>query len=154
MRYISGKALLIVAMSIVSNWIVQNGLSAGVLAAPGYTGKEVIELIVRIHHRQFIPDVFHLTAGQSTRLTLINEDAELHAFVPMDLFVNMNVQVGGNGAPQFDKEGFRRVLIPSGGHVILAFIPKIIGSYSFFCDLPGHIMNGTILVESVEHMLQ
>jgi len=108
---------------------------------------ERAEHIVRIQNRQFIPHVLHLRVGQPTRLILKNEDAELHAFVPEALFVRANVQVSGNGAPQFGDQGFRRVLLPTMGQTELVFAPKRAGSFPFFCDLPGHVMNGTVVVE-------
>ena len=98
--------------------------------------------------------MIRLRVGQPTRLILQNDDAELHAFVPTDLLAQTNVQVGGNGAPQFDDHGFRRVLVPSSGQVELIFSPKHVGSYPFFCDLPGHIMNGTVVVDGEKDMLQ
>ena len=117
----------------------ETGLSAGT--------KGLDEHTVRIHNRQFIPHVLHLRVGQKTRLILKNEDAELHAFVPDALFVRTNVQVSGNGAPQFGDWGFRRVLLPMLGQTELEFTPKEAGSFPFFCDLPGHVMNGTVVVE-------
>ena len=108
---------------------------------------EVVEHTVRIQNRQFIPHVLRLQVGQTVRLILKNEDTELHAFVPEALFVRANVQVSGNGAPQFGGQGFRRVLLPTLGHTELVFVPKRAGSYPFFCDLPGHVMNGTVVVE-------
>ena len=112
------------------------------------------QVIVHIENRRFLPQLIRLRVGQLTRLILLNDDAELHAFVPTDLLVKTNVQVGGNGAPQFDDHGFRRVLVSSGGQAELIFSPKHVGSYAFFCDLPGHIMNGTIVVAGEKDMLQ
>ena len=113
---------------------------------PG-NGPEAVDHILRIQDRQFIPPVLYLRVGQPTRLILKNEDAELHAFVPEMLFVRANVQVSGNGAPQFGNEGFRRVLLPTLGQTELVFAPKQAGSYPFFCDLPGHVMNGIVIVK-------
>ena len=112
------------------------------------------QVTVHIENRRFLPQLILLRVGQPTRLIFLNDDAELHAFVPTDLLAQTNVQVGGNGAPQFDGQGFRRVLVPSSGQVELIFSPKHVGSYPFFCDLPGHIMNGVIVVEGRKDMLQ
>ena len=111
------------------------------------TSEDTTEHIIRIQNRQFVPRVLYLRVGQTTRLILKNEDAELHAFVPEALFVRANVQVSGNGAPQFGDQGFRRVLLPTLGQTELVFSPKQAGSFPFFCDLPGHVMNGTVVVE-------
>ena len=105
------------------------------------------QVAVHIENRRFLPQLIRLHVGQPTRLILVNDDAELHAFVPTGLLAQTNVQVGGNGAPQFDDQGFRRILVPSSGQAELLFSPKHVGSYSFFCDLPGHIMNGIIVVD-------
>lgn len=112
-------------------------------------GQEEIAVTVRVENRRFIPHVVNLRVGQQVRFILKNEDVELHAFVPANLLVRTNVQVSGDGAPQFGKEGFRRVLIPSGGQVELVFTSKEAGSFPFFCDLPGHVMNGTIVIDGL-----
>lgn len=126
-------------------WSPTPGHSAAVPDA--VLGQEDVAVTVHIENRRFIPHVVNLRVGQRVRLTFKNEDVELHAFVPANLLVRTNVQVSGDGAPQFGKEGFRRVLIPSGGQVELVFTSKEAGSFPFFCDLPGHIMNGTIVVD-------
>ena len=122
------------------------GIGFGASVPVGTPSQEDIGVTVRIESRRFIPHVVNLRLGQRVRLVLKNEDAELHAFVPVNLLVRTNVQVSGDGAPQFGKDGFRRVLIPSGGRVELVFTLKQAGSFPFFCDLPGHVMNGTIVV--------
>ncbi|RMH06466.1 MAG: hypothetical protein D6704_07315 [Nitrospirae bacterium] len=100
-----------------------------------------------IQHRVFRPSLIHLRTGRKTRLIIQNHDAELHAFVPIDFLKRTSVQVSGNGAPEFGRDGFRRVLIPSAGQAELLFIPRQSGTYAFSCDLPGHVMAGTIVVE-------
>lgn len=143
----------IVAMVIcvMAGWMGFGGEYSVVGAAP-LNGKETLEgqaqhITVHIENRRFSPHVIRLRVGQPTRLVLKNDDAELHAFVPSDLLVRTNVQVEGNGAPQFDKRGFNRVLLPSQGQAELTFSPREAGSFPFFCDLPGHVMNGTVVVE-------
>ncbi len=121
-------------------------------ASPSSTMREgfaedVREITVHIENRRFLPHMIRLHVGERIRLVLKNDDVELHAFVPTDLLAQTNVQVEGDGAPQFNKQGFHRVLIPSQGQAELTFSPKRAGSYPFFCDLPGHVMNGTIVVE-------
>lgn len=121
-------------------------------ASASLNGNEAVvsktqHIIVHIENRRFVPHLIRLRVGQHIRLVFKNDDVELHAFVPTDLLAKTNVQVAGNGAPQFDRQGFHRVLIPSQGQAELTFSPKHAGSFPFFCDLPGHIMNGTIVVE-------
>jgi|SRR5687768_12996885 uncharacterized cupredoxin-like copper-binding protein len=104
-------------------------------------------VVVTMHARQFDPPVIVLHAGRKTHLVLSNEDAELHAFVPDGLFVGVNLNVGGNGAPEFGESGFKKVIIPSGGRTDIRFTPERPGNYPFLCDMPGHEMRGTIVVE-------
>lgn len=96
--------------------------------------------------RQFIPPVTVLTTGEPVTLIIKNEDEELHAFVPLLLFQGINVQVTGNGAPEFNDTGFVRVLIPPDGQAELRFRPSAAGHFFYICDLPGHQMRGEIIV--------
>ena len=105
------------------------------------------KISVNLYARQFEPATLTLTAGQKTKLVFHNLDAELHAFVPIDLLVGVNVNISGNGAPEFGKNGFKRVIIPSQGNVEIRFVPQRPGVYPFYCDMPGHEMRGTIVVE-------
>jgi hypothetical protein len=88
-----------------------------------------------------------LHAGRKTTLVLRNEDAELHAFVPGSLFAGVNLNISGNGAPEFGEQGFKRVIIPSEGWAEIRFVPDRVGTYPFVCDMPGHEMKATIVVE-------
>ncbi len=117
-------------------------------------GQEAVTVTVQIRSRRFIPHVVHIPVGQQVRLILKNQDAELHAFVPVDFLTRTNVQVAGNGAPQFGKDGFSRVLIPAQGRAELVFASRKAGAFPFFCDLPGHLMNGTIVVDGEANMLE
>lgn len=105
------------------------------------------EVIVHIQTRKFQPDTLSIRSGERVRLILRNQDAELHAFVPVGLFLKTALNVTGNGAPQFGPDGLLRVLLPSRGQTEILFVPKRPGSYPFFCDLPGHVMQGTIVVQ-------
>ena len=133
--------------------VLASGLGASVgWALPSSQAQErrvddVRHITVHIENRRFLPHVIRLRVGEQIHLVLKNDDVELHAFVPTDLLAHTNVQVEGNGAPQFNGQGFHRVLIPSQGEAELTFSPKQVGSYPFFCDLPGHVMNGTVVVE-------
>jgi uncharacterized cupredoxin-like copper-binding protein len=104
-------------------------------------------VLVTMRARQFDPPVIILHTGRKTHLVLRNEDAELHAFVPNKLFLGVNLNVGGNGAPEFSESGFKKVIIPSGGRVDIRFVPEHAGEYQFLCDMPGHEMRGPIRVD-------
>ena len=105
------------------------------------------EVTINIKSRKFLPDALSLTVGQKTRIVLKNLDTELHAFLPVGLLMDTHLNVSGNGSPQFAKEGLVRVLLPTTGQTEIVFTPSRPGSYPFFCDLPGHVMRGTIVVE-------
>ncbi len=106
------------------------------------------EVFIDIRARAFLPSTVKLHAGRKARLVFKNHDAELHAFVPVGLFVGVNLNITGNGAPEFGAEGFKRVIIPSSGEVIIRFVPEHAGVYPFFCDMPGHSqMRATIIIE-------
>ena len=102
---------------------------------------------LNIKTRTFDPETITLTPNQKTRLTIINHDSELHAFVPVGLLSHTHINLSGNGAPQFGKEGLLRVLLPTRGRADIVFIPTRPGNYPFFCDLPGHVMRGNIMVQ-------
>jgi len=115
---------------------------------------EALEVTINIRSREFRPDSLTVTVGQKTRLVLKNLDTELHAFVPVGLLADSHVAVSGNGAPQFAKEGFVRVLLPTRGQTEIEFTPARPGTYPYFCDLPGHVMRGTIVVRENSGMVQ
>jgi plastocyanin len=115
---------------------------------------EILEEIIHIRHRAFQPSKLTIPVGQKTRLVLKNLDTELHAFVPVALLADSHVAVSGNGAPQFAKEGFVRVLLPTRGQTEIVFTPVRPGTYPYFCDLPGHVMRGTIVVRENMGMVQ
>ncbi|MGH7232884.1 MAG: cupredoxin domain-containing protein [Nitrospiraceae bacterium] len=104
-------------------------------------------VVVKIRARQFEPAHVRLHAGRKTTLVFQNEDAELHAFAPGNFFVGVNLNISGNGAPEFGDHGFKRVIIPSEGLVEIRFVPDRIGVYPFSCDMPGHEMKAALVVE-------
>lgn len=105
------------------------------------------EVVVHIKTREFRPDRVSIRSGEKIRLIFRNEDAELHAVVPVGLFMKTTLNLTGNGAPQFGPDGLLRVLLPSNGQTEILFIPERPGQYPYFCDLPGHVMRGTIVVQ-------
>jgi plastocyanin len=127
--------------------------TAVVMATPPSTtlaptpGDAEEEVLVKIRARQFVPDTVMLHAGHKTKLVFYNQDVELHAFVPVGLFDGMHLNIGGNGAPEFTAQGFKRVIVPSEGRAEFRFIPERPGVYPYFCDMPGHEMKATIVVQ-------
>lgn len=140
---------------VLSTAIVLIGLVPGLTgtsmafdsSVASFDPRPTTDVIIDVKTRQFQPDTISLPLGQKTRFILRNKDAELHAFVPVGLFLNTTLNVTGNGAPQFGEDGLLRVLLPSTGQTEILFTPERPGNYPFFCDLPGHIMRGTIVVQ-------
>jgi len=97
--------------------------------------------------RAFSPETLTLLQGKPVALVIRNDDEDLHAFVPLLLLQHTNVQVSGNGAPEFNETGFVRVLIPPHGRAELRFTPKTTGVFPYICDLPGHNMRAQIVVK-------
>ena len=116
------------------------------MAEASETARAASSVEIVASQRAFTPDTLSLPVGQPVTLIIRNEDEGLHAFVPLLLFLRANVQIGGNSAPEFNEAGLARVLIPPHGRVELRFTPKTIGTFSYICDLPGHIMRGEIHV--------
>jgi plastocyanin len=114
--------------------------------SPPDTNSEQV-VVVDIAGRQFHPPEVTMHAGRRTALIFQNRDAELHAFVASDLLRGVNLNVSGNGAPEFGPEGFKRVIIPSSGRAEIRFVPERPGRYSYLCDMPGHEMKATIIVQ-------
>ena len=102
---------------------------------------------VVIQGRQFQPDKTVLHQGQKTLLVFKNQDSELHTFAPSGLFAGESFNVGGNGAPEFGPEGFKRIILPADGMAEIRFTPSRSGAYRYVCDMPGHQMSGVIVVE-------
>lgn len=117
--------------------------------APAADPQETV-VTINIKSREFSPNTLEITVGQKTRLVLKNLDSELHAFLPVGLLTDIHLNVSGSGAPQFSKEGLSRVLLPTRGQTDIVFIPSHPGTFPYFCDLPGHVMRGTIVVHENE----
>ncbi|HKO29984.1 MAG TPA: cupredoxin domain-containing protein [Nitrospiraceae bacterium] len=107
-----------------------------------------LELItVDIRGRMFIPNHVLLHHDRLTALRFRNHDTELHTVVAKELFFGLDLNVGGNGAPEFGPDGLRRVIIPPDGLIEIQFSPTRTGTFSYLCDMPGHDMKALILVE-------
>ena len=107
--------------------------------------EEIVEVVMQ--SRAFIPTRTILHQHRRTRLVFRNQDSELHAFAPTDLFTGVSFHVSGNGAPEFGSGGFKRVIVPAEGRAEIHFTPAKPGEYRYLCDMPGHEMNGIIVVE-------
>ncbi len=102
---------------------------------------------ITIRARSFEPATVPVQAGRKTRLVFHNMDAELHAVVPGGLLTGLHLNISGSGAPEFDANGLKRVIIPSLGKAEILFVPVRPGTYPYFCDMPGHQMSGAITVK-------
>ena len=107
-----------------------------------------VKITIQIQNRKFKPDVLYVRIGQKTRLIFKNHDAELHAFVPSEMLIRGSFQISGTGFPEFTRNGLYRILIPPSGQTDILFVPGQLGIYRFFCNLPGHVMIGNVVVEA------
>jgi len=107
--------------------------------------EEMVTVIIEA--RRFMPDRTVLHQGLKTTLVFKNRDAELHTVMPFELFARMSPTVSGNGALEFEGEGFKRVIIPPDGTAEFHFTPTEPGEYRYVCDMPGHEMKAVIVVE-------
>lgn len=132
------------------------GWTVVILAVISFTGMPLnvaasvdqIPVVITIKGRQFHPPLVTLQVGHPATLVLENLDTELHSFVPKDLLRGVNLNVGGNGAPEFGEEGLKRVIIPPEGRTEIRFTPLHPGEFGYICDMPGHQMRAQIVVEN------
>ena len=108
---------------------------------------EMESVTVEIRSRAFIPQQIHLHHGRKTVLRFHNHDTELHTVVAKELFLSDDLNLGGNGAPEFGPEGLKKVIIPPEGLIEFQFTPARTGTFSYLCDMPGHDMKAVIVVE-------
>jgi plastocyanin len=108
---------------------------------------EVESVTVEILGRMFIPNHVLLHHDQKTVLRFRNHDTELHTVVAKELFFGVDLNVGGNGAPEFGPDGLKRVIIPPDGLLEIQFTPARTGTFPYLCDMPGHNMQAVIVVE-------
>ena len=138
-------ASTLAALSLAVLWL--HGGHSLVLASEPEVDTQAIRVDITIKARRFHPSPVSVPVGRPIMLVFHNEDVELHAFVPQQFLEHAPVHIDGNGAPQFGEKGFERVLIPSGGSEEIHFVPTAVGTFEYRCDLPGHQMIGTIVVE-------
>lgn len=120
------------------------------LATPTFaspTEFEMESVTVEIRSRVFIPQQIHLQKGRKAVLRFRNHDTELHTVVAKELFLSDDLNLGGNGAPEFGPEGLKKVIIPPEGLIEFQFTPARTGAFSYLCDMPGHNMQAEIVVE-------
>jgi plastocyanin len=128
-------------------WFISLAL---VLATPAIalpTEAEVESVTVEIRSRIFIPQHVHLHHDRKTVLRFRSHDTELHTVVAKELFLSADLNVSGNGAPEFGPNGLKRVIIPAEGLIEFQFTPAHTGTFSYLCDMPGHNMQAVIVVE-------
>ena len=138
-------ASTLAAISLSVLWL--HGGHVLVLASEPALDAQATRVDITIKARQFPPSPVSVPVRRPVALVFHNEDGELHAFVPTRFLEGVPLHVEGNGAPQFGERGLERVLIPSGGREEIHFVPTAVGTFEYRCDLPGHQMIGTIVVE-------
>lgn len=145
MWYRRSLASTLAALSLAVVWL--HGGHVLVLASEPALDAQATRVDITIKARQFHPSPVSMPVRRPVALVFHNEDVELHAFVPTRFLEGVPLHVEGNGAPQFGERGLERVLLPSGGREEIHFVPTAVGTFEYRCDLPGHQMIGTIVVE-------
>ena len=120
-------------------------LATPTIALP--TETEVESFTVEIRSRVFSPQQIHVHLDRKTLLRFRNHDTELHTVVAKELFLNPDLNIGGNGAIEFGPDGLKRVIIPAEGLIEFQFTPARTGTFPYLCDMPGHNMQAVITVE-------
>ena len=128
-------------------WFICLALALATPAIALPTEDEVESFTVEIRSRLFIPQHVHLHHDRKTVLRFRSHDTELHTVVAKELFLSADLNVGGNGAPEFGPNGLKRVIIPAEGLIEFQFTPARTGTFSYLCDMPGHNMQAVIVVE-------
>jgi plastocyanin len=130
---------------IASPSIASDTIGQPLTALPAET--KVESVTIEIQWRMFAPNHVVLHHDQKTVLRFRNHDTELHTVVAKELFFGVDLNVGGNGAPEFGPDGLTRVIIPPEGLIEFQFTPTQTGTFSYLCDMPGHDMKAVIVVE-------
>ena len=128
-------------------WVIGLALVLATPTAVISTEFEMESVTVEIRSRVFIPQQIHLHHGRKTMLRFRNHDTELHTVVAKELFLSDDLNLNGNGAPEFGPEGLKKVIIPPDGFIEFQFTPARIGTFSYLCDMLGHEMRAVIVVE-------
>ena len=128
-------------------WVIGLTLVLVTPAAALTTELEMESVTVEIRSRIFIPQQIHLHQGHKTLLQFRNHDTELHTVVAKELFLSDDLNLDGNGAPEFGPEGLKKVIIPPDGLIEFQFTPARTGTFSYLCDMPGHNMQAVMVVE-------
>ncbi len=139
-----------VGLSILGCFLLLMGSGSAASSTPTLSPsntKPDDEIRITIYRRRFEPSIVTIGVGRKTKLIFHNQDAELHSVVPMELLSGVHMNILGNGAPQFDAKGLKRVIIPPKGRSEIRFIPTREGIFPYFCDMPGHQMSATIEVQ-------
>lgn len=111
------------------------------------TEAEVEAVTVEIRSRMFSPQHIQLHRNHKTVLRFRNHDTELHTVAAKELFLSPDLNIGGNGAPEFGPDGLKRVIIPPDGVIEFQFTPTRTGTFPYLCDMPGHDMKAVMTVE-------
>lgn len=128
-------------------WFISLALLLATPAIALPTEVEVESVTVEIRSRLFIPQHVHLHHDRKTVLRFRSHDTELHTVVAKELFLSADLNIGGNGAPEFGPNGLKRVIIPAEGLIEFQFTPARTGTFSYLCDMPGHNMQAVIVVD-------
>ena len=92
-------------------WVIGLALVLATPTIASPTEFEMESVTIEIRSRMFIPQQIHLHHGRKTMLRFRNHDTELHTVAAKEIFLSDDLNLSGNGAPEFGPEGLKKVII-------------------------------------------
>ncbi len=128
-------------------------VSGGLVTAcsGGASGAQGSPITIEAKQIKFSPGTLEVVAGQPVTLVLKNSDAIEHDFSVVEIEVEGEAEESGaeHDMAGMDEEPDLHVAAQGGQTGRLEFTPTQLGTYEFFCTVPGHKqagMVGTLIV--------
>lgn len=132
--------------------VVAASLATLLLAGCGAGSKPPENMQLVIEAMSFKPANIEAQMGQPVTITVANKDSQLHDWTIDKIAVSSKKE---EGAGQHDMGGMTsmepelHVPIDAGRTGVIEFTPTQVGTYTFYCTVPGHKdagMHGTLTV--------
>jgi len=100
-------------------------VAGALLAACGGGAPAALDVTIKGQDIKFFPPVLAAKAGQAVNVSYVNEGALDHSFV-------------------IDELGVNQAAIPAGQTATFSFTPSAAGTYTYYCNVPGHKVAGMV----------
>ena len=112
----------------------------------------VREVVIVVNEAAYAPVTLEVMAGKPTKLTLNNTDVQEHQIGIREIALMTSGGGIHNMAGMSDDmagmdELQLHIVAPAGAQTTLEFTPVKPDQYEFFCPLPGHTEQGTLIVK-------